>query len=443
MRKDSIFLSIFLFFLFLTISVNKSLAEKYPSLDVPEDILLHVKEAASSQPPYSGNHSVKQAVDGSMESANWHVPGVHHVEGEFVFEVPETIHYIIFSGADFNEIAVSAMSGSSWKDLGKFDIVGSRMIRFKKPLQKVRKIRLTVDYPEGSSPSFTVREISFYKRVESALNRKLLKVFKDTSCSSINPRCTLTDLKALPEFLQMIAKKIKSGDYEDKEFRIASYKAYSHPEFAAKVRNINALNKFDNPTGIVAEKGDEILVFVGPTHGEDIGLASVSPAGIESSSYPLNEGVNKIRINRSGLLYVMYHTDISTPKKPITVHIPVGSGIVNGYFDVTRHTDKDWKRMISNAPHSMFDIVGRNSMMILHTKYLKDYSPDSITKSVRVWDESVKAMWKIMGFDKYPQPHNNRQLGVSVEGGAHMFATWYYCGYSIGDQGNTLKNEVL
>ena len=443
MRKDSIFLSIFLFFLFLTISVNKSLAAKYPSLDVPEDILLHVKEAASSQPPYSGNHSVKQAVDGSMESANWHVPGVHHVEGEFVFEVPETIHYIIFSGADFNEIAVSAMSGSSWKDLGKFDIGGSRMIRFKKPLQKVRKIRLTVDYPEGSSPSFTVREISFYKRVESVLNRKLLKVFKDTSCSSINPRCTLTDLKALPEFLQMIAKKIKSGDYEDKEFRIASYKAYSHPEFAAKVRNINALNKFDNPTGIVAEKGDEILVFVGPTHGEDIGLASVSPAGIESSSYPLNEGVNKIRINRSGLLYVMYHTDISTPKKPITVHIPVGSGIVNGYFDVTRHTDKDWKRMISNAPHSMFDIVGRNSMMILHTKYLKDYSPDSITKSVRVWDESVKAMWKIMGFDKYPQPHNNRQLGVSVEGGAHMFATWYYCGYSIGDQGNTLKNEVL
>lgn len=99
--------------------------------------------------------------------------------------------------------------------------------------------------------------------------------------------------------------------------------------------------------------------------------------------------------------------------------------------------------MIGKAPHSMFDIVGRYSMMILHTEYLKAYSPDSITKSVRVWDESVRAMWKIMGFDKYPQPHNNRQLGVSVEGGAHMFATWYYCGYSVGDQGNTLKNEVL
>lgn len=58
--------------------------------------------------------------------------------------------------------------------------------------------------------------------------------------------------------------------------------------------------------------------------------------------------------------------------------------------------------MISNAPHSMFDIVGRNSMMILHTKYLKDYSPDSITKSVRVWDESVKAMWKSWDLTSIP-----------------------------------------
>ena len=86
-----------------------------------------------------------------MESANWHVPGVHRVEGEFVFEVPETIHYIIFSGANFNEIAVSAMSGSSWKDLGKFDIGGSRMIRFKKPLQS----QVYPDGPQGSSGVFT------------------------------------------------------------------------------------------------------------------------------------------------------------------------------------------------------------------------------------------------------------------------------------------------
>lgn len=188
-------------------AANLSLAEKYPSLDVPEDIPLQVREASSLQSPYSGGHSVKQAVDGSLESANWHVPGARHVEGEFVFEVPDTIHYITFSGANFSEVSVSAMSGSSWKNLGKFDIGGSKMIRFKNPLQKVQKIKVEVDYPEGASPAFTVREISFYKKAESTLNRQLLKVFRDTSCSSINPRCTLADLKALPEFCSSLRGK--------------------------------------------------------------------------------------------------------------------------------------------------------------------------------------------------------------------------------------------
>ena len=418
-------------------------AKDYPALDVPADIALKVNKASSPQSPYSSGHSVNQAIDGSLESANWHAPGARHVEGEFELAEPSTLHYVSFSGANFNEVSLSVMTGSSWRKLGKFNLGGSRIVKFKTPLQKVQKIRMEVDYPEGTSPSFTVREVGFYQKPESGLNRQLLKVFQDTSCSSLNPKCTLADLKALPEFLQIVARKLKSGRYEDKEFRIASYNAYSHPEFSAKVRNINALNKFDNPTGIVAQEGDEILVFVGPTHGEDIALASVSPAGIESSSYPLDKGINKIKISRSGLLYVMYHTDISKPKRPITVHIPVGSGTVNGYFDVTRHTDRDWERMIGKAPHSMFDIVGRYSMMILHTEYLRAYSPDSITKSVQTWDESVKAMWKIMGFDKYPQPHNNRQLGVSVGNGVHMFATWYYCGYSIGDNGSTMKNEVI
>ena len=81
-------------------AANLSLAEKYPSLDVPEDIPLQVREASSPQSPYSGGHSVKQAVDGSLESANWHVPGARHVEGEFVFEVPDTCLLYTSDAAD-------------------------------------------------------------------------------------------------------------------------------------------------------------------------------------------------------------------------------------------------------------------------------------------------------------------------------------------------------
>ena len=74
MKRELILSPFFLFFIFLMFAANLSLAEKYPSLDVPEDIPLQVREASSLQSPYSGGHSVKQAVDGSLESANWHVP---------------------------------------------------------------------------------------------------------------------------------------------------------------------------------------------------------------------------------------------------------------------------------------------------------------------------------------------------------------------------------
>ena len=39
--------------------------------------------------------------------------------------------------------------------------------------------------------------------------------------------------------------------------------------------------------------------------------------------------------------------------------------------------------MIGKAPHSMFDIVGRYSMMILHTEYLKAYSPDVYKRQIQ------------------------------------------------------------
>ena len=93
-------------------------AEDYPALDVPADIALKVNKASSPQSPYSSGHSVNQAIDGSLESANWHAPGARHVEGEFELAEPSTLHYVSFSGANFNEVSLSVMTGSSWRKLG-------------------------------------------------------------------------------------------------------------------------------------------------------------------------------------------------------------------------------------------------------------------------------------------------------------------------------------
>lgn len=418
--------------------------EPYAPLDLPKPTTLKVQKANSPHGAYSGGHRIDKAIDGSLATANWHAPGISPVIGEFEFEPPQTIDYILFQQANFKKVNLSAtLSDGSVKNLGDFSLSNGGLLRFKTALNGVKKIRMEVNYNPNEGKSFAVREIEFVQKAINPYESVIKQVFKDASCSELNSNATPAQIKMLPSFLQVVAQKLKSKSYPDAEFRLGNYKAYSKPEFAAKVRNINALSPLDNPTGIYANEGEEILVFVGDTHGENISLCSVSPAGISSTDYPLEPGTNKVTIKRTGLLYIKYHTDIATPKKPIRVHIPIGNGKVNGYFDVTRHSDADYQRMLQNAHHTMFDIVGKNAMMILHTEYLKKYSPEVITPSVQVWDLSVAAMWKIMGFEKYPQPHNNRQLGVSVVGGPHMFATWYYCGYSVGNQGVTMRNEVL
>ncbi|MFI3244844.1 MAG: M60 family metallopeptidase, partial [Akkermansia sp.] len=291
--------------------------------------------------------------------------------------------------------------------------------------------------------SFSLREVEFLRRSAGKLEAAALKVFTDTSCTKLLANYSQSDYLALPELLRVIETELKQNRYAGKEFRMASYRPFSSPELANKLRHIQPLNPFDNPTGIHAKEGDEIYVFVGDTNGQLVSLASVKPYSLQSVAYPLFEGFNKITIRQTGLLYVMYNADMSKSHKAITIHIPKGSGTVNGYFDIRRHDDKDWQKLIAAAKADVFDIVGRYSMMILDRKALQAHSPDSIVQSVNVWDESMRAIWKLQGFHKYKLPINNRQLGFSTDGGAHMFSAPYGCGYSVGSEGVTLKNEVI
>jgi len=413
------------------------------SLPIPAPVKHQVKQASSPQKSYSGNHSVTQAIDGSLTTPNWHAPGQLEVQGDFTFAAPVKIDYINFDNANFTELEIETLQQGKNIKLGKFTLGGSKVLRFAKPLEGVEALSIKVSYAQAAQANFALREIEFMQKPDIALNRELLKVFKDGSCSELKASYKQSDLAALPALLQNVAKHLQQKNYPEAAFRLGSYQAYSHPEYAAKVRNINALSPLDNPTGILARQGQEIVVLVGPTNGQNISLACVPAYGLSINSYPLSEGVNKLRVNNTGLLYVMYHADLADKKPAIKLHIPIGSGELNGYFDIRRHNDKDWQKILAAAKYDVIDIVGKYSMMILDSKHLRQYSPDNITRSVEVWDRSVAAMWKIMGFDKYPQAHNNRQLGISTQGGSHMFASWYFCGYSNGNNGQTLKNEVI
>ncbi len=409
---------------------------------VPATPTIHpVMKASSPQSAYTANHTVSQAVDKSLTSANWHVPSATKVQAEFTFEEPVTLDGIRFVGANFGSVSLEIKKGGKWSKPSSFTLGSSRNLRFGKSIPAIEAVRMKV---EDKKPfGFALREIEFYKRGISPQNKLIKSVFTDLSCSKLRPDVTADAIAKLPSELKDIANKIQSGDYPDAEFRIASYKPFSTPELARQLLHINPLNPLDNPTGIHAKKGDEIYVFVGPTRGQNIDLVSNRPFGLHLTTYPLEEGINKITIGDTGLLYISYQTDITKDAKPITIHIPEGSGQVNGYFDISKHTDADWERMISKASADVFDLVGEESMMILTTKYLQKYSPKNISTAVKFWDACVKSVRDLIGYDAYRQQINNRMLGYSTEGGAHMFSGEYGCGYSNGGDGYNMRNEVL
>lgn len=412
-----------------------------PQLNTPPPMIVPVAEVRSLQIPYSGLHGIRQVIDGSLTSNNWHVTGEREVVGEFSFHKAEEFDFIRFDGASFPSVKLEVHQGGRYENLGSFDLGASKVIRFPKPLKNVLSVRITFDC--GDHRSFSLRELEFLRRSTSKLELAALKVFTDASCSKLRSNYSQADYMALPPLLREIESDLKNERYAGKEFRIGRYSPYSSPELAVKLRHIKQLNPFDNPTGIYAEEGDEIDVLVGPTKGQVLELASVKPYSLQSTTYPLFDGFNKIQIKQTGLLYVVYSSDISQKHQPVRVHIPKGSGIVNGYFDIRKHSDKDWQKLIKNAKAEVFDIVGRYSMMILDRKHLQRLSPDGITQSVKLWDESIRAIWKTQGFHIYKQPINNRQLGFSTDGGPHMFSAPYGCGYSSGPDGSILKNEVL
>ena len=98
-----------------------------------------------------------------------------------------------------------------------------------------------------------------------------------------------------------------------REFRIAEFKAYPHPDIQKAINKTSAYSLLDNPTGIYVAQGQELVVLVADAHNEDMGICiqnldKPGGDGFGGDTYPLTTGVNKIKVKNKGLVYVIYHT---------------------------------------------------------------------------------------------------------------------------------------
>ena len=222
----------------------------------------------------------------------------------------------------------------------------------------------------------------------------------------------------VPQQLADIALKVKNDNWEkrEKEFRVTTVKPYSNPNNWKYYLNVRKYSELQNPTGITGN-GGYVLIFVGEELSEDLilecGYVSENQA-YTWMSRDLSSGLNVINMpkydneDESTMLFLGYNVDTdttATSKKlsdypEIPIHIE--GGYVNGYFDLSRHTDADWREMLeNNFKHYSVQVLGERVMYHMELANIKRACPNTITDAIRWWDQCVTWQHELMGVDKY------------------------------------------
>ena len=271
-------------------------------------------------------------------------------------------------------------------------------------------------------------------------------VFTDTSCSALRPEITRSDIDAIPDrFYRDLATWIYEGIY-DFEFRTQEYRAWQHPSIQAAQNRTWAYSARDNPTGIYVRNNEELVVLVGDTHGKEVSIISQELSSATSQwslgatrNYPLSQGVNRIRAEHSGLIYVQYYDLLGEAAPKININFV--TGVVNGYFDSQKHVREDWQRLLNNALAPEFDLLGKDAHLTMPTSAFKSFTPDGLAL-IDVYDDMMRLQHEFMGLYKdeykYRQYKNRMYFHVDyIVSGA--YATPFHTGYMLGWMRNILE----
>lgn len=243
-----------------------------------------------------------------------------------------------------------------------------------------------------------------------------------TTALLVSTFCTSGLVSAKVATAPVLAAGVVAQQGEDsfyKQFRKQSYQAYPSLQTTAKSQKTGEYSPFENPTGIHFKKGDEIVVKVPNLKGQEVFLRVVNLGTKDwaDSEYPLKNGTNKISIQNDGNGYIKYYTD---KKSAPSIGIEIEGGTPIGYFDAARHTNEDWKKLLSKAQTTILDIKGKYTNLAYPVKALKEQCPENGAELIKLYDDIILLQLRFMGLEKYKRmPKNHMQGRVIWEGFMH------------------------
>lgn len=414
---------------------------KYESGDVstiPGDLKVQIlRGMTSSFQPGSGIDKSFDGDKGTLYHSAWANTGANYFPITLEYELDETpsLDYLIYyprsSGPNGNfkqvEIWVATKDNNTYEKVKEYDFEGAgtaSKVYFDKSILNPSKVKFVVLSGAGDGQGFaTCAEMEFYRKNPEAFNPTT--IFVDEICSALKPAITQKDVDTISNpFFKNMAQYMLDGKYE-REFRIASYKPYRHPDYMADINKTSPYSLLDNPTGIFFKTNEEIVVFVGDTKGGKLSLQVQDLAqGYGGQNYPLSQGMNKLRVTQTGLAYIKYFDNDKT-RPAIDVHI--ASGKVQGYYDPEKHTVEQCTQMLNKAEHAYFDVLGKHAHLTYPVNRFK--ACPNMKQLIEAYDEIVVTQHQLMGLYKYDKRFDNRMYFHVVYGDSYMYATSYRTAY--------------
>lgn len=389
------------------------------------------------------NNVYGNMIDGDSETfwqSNWTAPKFPCYI-EFTFDEPQEMDYILYYPSyksHFKNIEVQVYSDINVTRSADYRTVfvgelakasGATRIDFQESQAGVTKVKITITdtYDAGEA---RCTEMEFYKKDPSSFDYTTL--FANPSCTELKAGLTEAEILASPHsFYKKLAWYMYNGKYP-REFRIADFKAYPHPDVQAKENKTSTYSLLDNPTGI-SVAADENLVVMADLKGRESvnirvqNLDTPGADGFGGEEYTLKDGVNTLRIKEKGLVYVMYHTDDYETASAITLHF--ASGKVNGYFDSQNPAHEGrWSELLGASVDKYFDVLGKYAHLTFPTAKFQNNTKDG--KALIDWyDQLVYREQEFQGLEKYGKMFKNRMY-FNVMYTSYMYSTSYRTSYN-------------
>lgn len=274
---------------------------------------------------------------------------------------------------------------------------------------------------------------------------RYITYFDDAACTQLQAQyAAMTDedltaqmtTEGIPQTLIEAALKVKNNTWKayEKDFRVHAYKAYSDAAYWNDKLKSTGGSYMGNPTGIYTKEGQDLFVFVSDDipAGATLYLAGCVENDLITSAKTgtkLEKGVNVIPGIKDALYYVVYTADTKAMTKKLTewpmMNIHIEGGVVNGYYELSRHSDADYRAILKAATHFRFTVKGDESLFHFKTASFRKAWPTTIDKSI-CWFDSLTVWEKeLMGFCESVAMGKRDYAPFNLTGGEAIFPIYY------------------